>query len=225
MAIIITFEGIAHSKPEEDLEFIVLQGNVGDAIIRETMDDNVAGYPEIVYDTETSKVFKRPNKLLLLQGSQKATMSWGGNEIQASDIERYKALSSNDIFTESSTEEAIRNNEFIASYTYGVDYTTLSDTKGKWVLATKASIEATSDDTRFLCTRTAADYNIKAIDIPIGETRTVAKQQTTDYLFFPQKCSIEETDIEQFSVKKLTSDSVNVTNKGEAPARIALVSK
>ena len=225
MAIIITFEGIAHSKPEEDLEFIVLQGNVGDVIIRETMDDNVAGYPEIVYDTETSKVFKRPNKLLLLQGSQKATMSWGGNEIQASDIERYKALSSNDIFTESSTEEAIRNNEFITSYTYGVDYTTLSDTKGKWVLATKASIEATSDDTRFLCTRTAADYNIKAIDIPIGETRTVAKQQTTDYLFFPQKCSIEETDIEQFSVKKLTSDSVDITNKGEAPARIALVSK
>lgn len=225
MAIIITFEGIAHSKPEEDLEFIVLQGNVGDAIIRETMDDNVAGYPEIVYDTETSKVFKRPNKLLLLQGSQKATMSWGGNEIQASDIERYKALSSNDIFTESSTEEAIRNNEFITSYTYGVDYTTLSDTKGKWVLATKASIEATSDDTRFLCTRTAADYNIKAIDIPIGETRTVAKQQTTDYLFFPQKCSIEETDIEQFSVKKLTSDSVDITNKGEVPARIALVSK
>ena len=225
MAIIITFEGIAHSKPEEDLEFIVLQGNVGDAIIRETMDDNVAGYPEIVYDTETSKVFKRPNKLLLLQGSQKATMSWGGNEIQTSDIERYKALSSNDIFTESSTEEAIRNNEFIASYTYGVDYTTLSDTKGKWVLATKASIEATSDDTRFLCTRTAADYNIKAIDIPIGETRTVAKQQTTDYLFFPQKCSIEETDIEQFSVKKLTSDSVDITNKGEVPARIALVSK
>ena len=225
MAIIITFEGIAHSKPEEDLEFIVLQGNVGDAIIRETMDDNVAGYPEIVYDTETSKVFKRPNKLLLLQGSQKATMSWGGNEIQASDIERYKALSSNDIFTESSTEEAIRNNEFITSYTYGVDYTTLSDTKGKWVLATKASIEATSDDTRFLCTRTAADYNIKAIDIPIGETRTVAKQQTTDYLFFPQKCSIGETDIEQFSVKKLTSDSVDITNKGEAPARIALVSK
>ena len=101
----------------------------------------------------------------------------------------------------------------------------MSDTKGKWVLATKASIEATSDDTRFLCTRTAADYNIKAIDIPIGETRTVAKQQTTDYLFFPQKCSIEETDIEQFSVKKLTSDSVDITNKGEAPARIALVSK
>lgn len=225
MAIIITFEGIAHSKPEEDLEFIVLQGNVGDAIIRETMDDNVAGYPEIVYDTETSKVFKRPNKLLLLQGSQKATMSWGGNEIQASDIERYKALSSNDIFTESSTEEAIRNNEFIASYTYGVDYTTLSDTKGKWVLAGKATMEATSDNTRFLCTRTAADYNIKAIDIPTGETRTVAKQQTTDYLFFPQKCSIGETDIEQFSVKKLTSDSVDITNKGEAPARIALVSK
>ena len=138
--------------------------------------------------------FKRPNKLLLLQGSQEATMSWEGGEIQVSDIERYKTLSSNDIFTESSTEEAIRNNEFIASYTYAVDFTTLSDTKGKWVLATKAIIKATSDDTRFLCTRTAADYNIKAIDIPIGETRTVAKQQTTDYLFFPQKFYLIHTE-------------------------------
>ena len=227
MAIIITFEAISnsHSKPEADLEFVVLKGKTGDILLRETMEDNIAGYPEIVYDTETSKVFKRPNKLLLLQGSQEATMSWEGGEIQVSDIERYKTLSSNDIFTESSTEEAIRNNEFIASYTYAADFTTLSDTKGKWVLATKAIIKATSDDTRFLCTRTAADYNIKAIDIPIGETRTVAKQQTTDYLFFPQKCSIGETDIEQFSVKKLTIDSVDITNKGDAPARIALVSK
>ena len=225
MAIIITFEGIAHSKPEEDLEFIVLQGNVGDAIIRETMDDNVAGYPEIVYDTETSKVFKRPNKLLLLQGSQKATMSWGGNEIQASDIERYKALSSNDIFTESSTEEAIRNNEFITSYTYGVDYPTLYDARGKWALAAKASMEATADDTRFLCTRSATDYNSKHIDIDVGDTKTITKQKGTNYVYFPQRCLIGEIDIPQFSVNKLTSDSIDVTNNGEAPARVVVVSK
>ena len=101
----------------------------------------------------------------------------------------------------------------------------MSDTKGKWVLATKAIIKATSNDTRFLCTRTATDYGIKAIDIPVGDTKTITKQQTTNYIYFSQKCSIGETDIPQFSVKKLTSDSVDITNKGEAPARIALVSK
>ena len=47
----------------------------------------------------------------------------------------------------------------------------------------------------------------------------------TNYIFFPQKCSIGENNIEQFTAKKLTSDSINVTNNGEAPARVVIVSK
>ena len=226
MGIFITFTPIWSIRPEEDIDIIVLQGEKGAAIIRETMEDMPEGYPDVVFDTESSKVFKRPNKLLLLQGSQKATMSWEGNEIQASDIERYKALSSNDIFTESSTGEAIRNNEFIASYTYGVDYTTLSDTKGKWVLAGKATMEAMIDNTWLLCTRTMTDYNNRAIDIPAGETRTITKQQTTDYLFSHHSCLVEgETIEEEFALRKLTSDSVDITNKGEVPRRVVLISK
>ena len=225
MAIIITFEGIAHSKPEEDLEFIVLQGNVGDVIIRETMDDNVAGYPEIVYDTESSKVFRRPNRLSLLQGALKGTVSWEGDEIEASDIERFKALNKNSVFKESTTSEAIANKEYIFTYTYGVDYPTLYDARGKWALAAKASMEATADDTRFLCTRSATDYNSKHIDIDVGDTKTITKQKGTNYVYFPQRCLIGEIDIPQFSVNKLTSDSIDVTNNGEAPARVVVVSK
>ena len=225
MAIIITFTPIAHAKPEEDLEWIVLEGKTGDILLRETMEDNLEGYPEIVYDTESSKVFRRPNKLLLLQGALKGTVSWDGDEIQATDIERYKTLNLNTIFQESTTSEAIANKEYVFTYTYAADFTTLSDTRGKWALAAKASMEATADNTRFLCTRTATDYNMKAIDIPVGETKTITKQQTTNYIFFPQKCSIGETDIEQFTAKKLTSDSVDITNKGVAPARVVIVSK
>lgn len=225
MAIIITFTPIAHAKPEEDLEWIVLEGKTGDIILRETIEDNMAGYPEVVYDTESSKVFKRPNKLLLLQGAFKGTISWTGDEIQKSDIDRFKNLNQNSIFEESRTNDALFNKEYIITYTYGVDYPTLSDTRGKWALAAKASMEATTDNTKFLCTRTATDYDIKAIDIPIGETKTITKQQTTNYVFFPQKCSIGETEIEQFTAKKLTSDSVDITNKGDAPARVVIVSK
>ena len=32
-------------------------------------------------------------------------------------------------------------------------------------------MEATADNTRFLCTRTATDYDIKAIDIPVGRNK------------------------------------------------------
>ena len=225
MAIIITFTPIAHAKPEEDLEWIVLEGKTGDIILRETIEDNMAGYPEVVYDTESSKVFKRPNKLLLLQGSLKGTVSWEGDEIQATDIERYKTLNKNSVFEESTTSEAIANKEYVFTYTYGVDFTNLTNTRGKWALAAKASMEATAYDTRFLCTRTATDYDMKAIDINVGDTKTITKQQGTNYVYFPQRCLIGEIDIPQFSVNKLTSDSINVTNYGEAPARVVVVSK
>ena len=225
MAIIITFTPIAHAKPEEDLEFIMLEGNKGDIVLRETMEDNQEGYPEIVYDTESSKVFRRPNRLSLMQGAIKGTVSWTDDEIQKSDIDRFKNLNKNSVFEESRTNDALFNKEYIFTYTYGVDYPTLYDARGKWGLAGKASMEATVDGTRLLCTRSASDYNSKHIDIDVGDTKTIAKQEGTNYVFFPQKCSIGETDIPQFTAKKLTSDSVDITNKGVAPARVVVVSK
>ena len=225
MAIIITFTPIAHAKPEEDLEFIMLEGNKGDIVLRETMEDNQEGYPEIVYDTESSKVFRRPNRLSLMQGAIKGTVSWTDDEIQKSDIDRFKNLNKNSVFEESRTNDALFNKEYIFTYTYGVDYPTLYDARGKWGLAGKASMEATVDGTRLLCTRSASDYNSKHIDIDVGDTKTITKQEGTNYVFFPQKCSIGETDIPQFTAKKLTSDSVDITNKGVAPARVVVVSK
>ena len=225
MGIFITFAPIWSIRPEEDIDIIVLQGEKGAALIRETMEDMPEGYPDVVFDTESSKVFRRPNKLSLMQGEIKGTISWTGDDMQASDIERFKALNKNSVFKESTTSEAIANKEYIFTYTYGVDYPTLYDARGKWALAAKACIEATVDDTRFLCTRSATDYDSKHIDIDVGDTKTITKQQTTNYIYFAQNCSIGETDIPQFSVKKLTSDSVDITNKGEVPARIIIVSK
>ena len=226
MAIIITFTPIAHAKPEEDLEFIVLEGKTGDIVLRETMEDNQEGYPEIVYDTESSKVFRRPNRLSLIQGALKGTVSWTGDEIEASDIDRFKALNKNSVFTESTTSEAIANKEYVFTYKYGADYPILYNQRGKWSLAGKATMEAMIDNTWLLCTRTMTDYNNMAIDIPAGETRTITKQQTTDYLFFHHSCSVDgETIEEQFAVKKLISDSVNITNNGEVPRRVVLISK
>ena len=226
MAILITFAPIWSVRPEEDVDIIVLQGEKGAALIRETMEEMPEGYPDIVYDTESSKVFRRPNKLSLIQGEVKGTISWTGDDIQASDIERFKALNKNSVFTESTTSEAIANKEYVFTYKYGADYPILYNQRGKWSLAGKATMEAMIDNTWLLCTKTMTDYNNMAIDIPAGETRTITKQQTTDYLFFHHSCSVDgETIDEQFAVKKLISDSVNITNNGEVPRRVVLISK
>ena len=44
MAIIITFTAIAHAKPEEDLEWFVLEGKTGDILLRETMEKYLEKY-------------------------------------------------------------------------------------------------------------------------------------------------------------------------------------
>ena len=62
--------------------------------------------------TQKVAVF-RDQTLSLLQGALKGTVSWEGDEIEASDIERFKALNKNSVFKESITSEAIANKEYI----------------------------------------------------------------------------------------------------------------
>ena len=64
-------------------------------------------------------------------------------------------------------------------------------------LAAKASMEATADDTRFLCTRSATDYNSKHIDIDVKDSKTITKQKEP-IMYISKRCLIGEIDIPQF---------------------------
>jgi len=233
MALQITFNEINPNpyRVEEGLQISVTQGNLNAAIIRTSLADNVDG-DNLIYDSISSKVFKRPNKLIVVKGAIKTKMYWEeADNIQASDIDRMKALNANDkiklgTWTESTTSDAVANKEYLTTYQFGSDYNELSDMSGQWNLATSGILEATQDDTRLFCVVSdGAEYNIKIIDIPFRETKTLAKQQTTNYVFFSQNCSIGETNIKENAVKKLNSSSIDVTNQSNMTARVIIVSR
>lgn len=218
-------------RVEEGLQISITTGDTKATIIRTSLEDNING-DNLVFDTVRPKVFKRPNNLIVVKGSVKIKMYWEeADNIQAADIDRMKELNANDpvmsgSWSESSTADALANKEYITTYTYGPDYTQLSNKAGSWKLATNVKLEATEDDTRLFCVNSDThDWNVKIIDIPVGETRTLAKQETDNYIFFSQDCSIGETQIAENSVKKLTSNSVDITNQANMAARVIIVSK
>lgn len=218
-------------RVEEGLQISITTGNTKATIIRTSLEDNING-DNLVFDTVRPKVFKRPNNLIVVKGSIKIKMYWEeADNIQAADINRMKDLNANDpvmsgSWFESSTNDAIANREYITTYTYGPDYTQLFDKAGGWRLATNVKLEATEDDTRLFCVNSDThDWNVKIIDIPVGETRTLAKQETDNYIFFSQNCSVGEIQILENSVKKLTSNSVNITNQANMSARVIIVSR
>ena len=218
-------------RVEEGLQISITTGDTKATIIRTSLEDNING-DNLVFDTVRPKVFKRPNNLIVVKGSVKIKMYWEEAEnIQAADIDRMKELNANDpvmsgSWFESSTADALANKEYLTTYTYGPDYVQLSNKAGGWKLATNVKLEATEDDTRLFCVNSDThDWDVKIIDIPVGETKTLAKQQTDDYIFFSQNCSIGETQITENSVKKLTSDSVDITNQANMAARVIIVSR
>ena len=218
-------------RVEEGLQISITTGDTKATIIRTSLEDNING-DNLVFDTVRPKVFKRPNNLIVVKGSIKIKMYWEeADNIQAADIDRMKELNANDpvmsgSWSESSTADALANKEYITTYTYGPDYTQLSNKAGGWRLATNVNLEATKDDTRLFCVNSDThDWNVKIIDIPVGETRTLAKQETDNYVFFSQNCSIGKTQIAENSVKKLTSDSVDITNQANMSARVIIVSR
>jgi hypothetical protein len=218
-------------RVEEGLQISITTGDTKATIIRTSLEDNING-DNLVFDTVRPKVFKRPNNLIVVKGSVKIKMYWEEAEnIQAADIDRMKELNANDpvmsgSWSESSTADALANKEYLTTYTYGPDYVQLSNKAGGWKLATNVKLEATEDDTRLFCVNSDThDWDVKIIDIPVGETKTLAKQQTDNYIFFSQDCSIGETQIAENSVKKLTSNSVDITNQANMAARVIIVSR
>ena len=202
--------------------------NVGtkfDVIERINMVDNVEGN-NLVYDTESSKIFKRPNNLILIKGSVEYKQYWNNDgDIAITDIERYKTLSANDkirsgSFTQTETADAISNKELLTTYNFGADYDEFYSKANTWALATKTSITAQEDDTRIFCFISEFDYDLKIIDIGVGQTKTINKSDGTNYIFFSTDCSVGETNISENEMKQLTSSSLSIKNESDRPARI-----
>ena len=206
----------------DEFQVTVMQGNKKDGFEREDF-----GTSLVIYDELRPKVIKRPNPLVVLQGSVKITQYF--DNIEKEDIERYKQLNSLDKINyaveESTVEDAVSKGKLERSYTFDAHYDELSAIPS-WRLETYSQFEATSDDTRLLCTNALVDqYTLKALDIPVNNTKTLEKINGKNFIFFSQPCSVNGVEIKQYSLKELTSDTLEITNLGVIPARIIIIQR
>ena len=216
---------------DDEFQTSVVEGNVDDAIERVNLEDNVNG-DSLTYDTESNKIFKRPNPIICIQGALNNEMYWTTEDITASDIDRLKTLWADDkirsgTYTESETAEAITNKKFCTTYQFSTDYDVLSPMSIKWNLAVPGRLKAAANETRLFCMLSdRTDYEVKVLDIAPNGTKALERDQTKtlSYVFFSQECELNgSTTVGQYQVKKLTSDSVSIKNKGTITARIILM--
>ena len=113
---------------------------------------------------------------------------------------------------------------------FNCDYDVLSPMSQQWNLAVPGIMKATSMRTRMFCMLTDHnDYEIKILDIRPGDLKVLEKDKTKDhnYVFFSQRCTLRNGagTVEQYAVKRLESDSVDIRNKGDLTARIILMTR
>ncbi len=216
---------------DNEFQITIVEGNVGDAIERVNLEDNVNG-SNLTYDTESNKIFQRPNPIVCIQGALDNEMYWTTEDITASDIERLKTLWTDDkiktgTYTESETADAITNKKFCTTYQFGEDYDVLSPRSIKWNLAVPGIMKAAASPTRLFCMLSdRTDYEVKVLDIAPNSTKVLERNQTKtiSYVFFSQECEVDDsTTVGQYQVKKLTSNSVSIKNKSTITARIILM--
>ena len=223
-------------KVDETLQFSLLKGDTNNVIHRDNVTENVN--PDgIVYDSENSKIYKRPNHIIIVKGKLEITFNWSAGDIEEADLNRYKTLNATDtlrqasVITETSTADAMTNNKLVTTYEYGKHYASLQDRSQLWNLATEGEIKALEDDTRIFCilSENGSEYNTNItsylLDIGAGETKTITQQGSENFVFFGENLSVGGTAIDTNTLNKMTSSSIAVTNDGSVTQRLILVTR
>ena len=223
-------------KVDETLQFSLLKGDTDNVIHRDNVTENV-NPDNIVYDSENSKIYKRPNHIIIIKGKLEITFNWSVGDIVEADLNRYKNLNATDtlrqagVITETSTSDAITNNKLVTTYEYGKHYASLQDRSQLWNLATEGEIKALEDDTRIFCilSENGSEYNTNItsylIDIGAGETKTITQQGSENFVFFGESLSVSGTAIDTNTLNKMTSSSIAVTNDGSVTQRLILITR
>ena len=231
----------SHKVVDDEFQVTVTTGNKGDIQSRDTFEEGLLYFSETtaeldqhIVDEVSPHVVYRPNHFILIQGRIQSCQRWSEEDgIQASDIQRWKDITADDKikngeYTESTVEEAVANKELLTSYKFGADFDVIYPRSAKWHINGRyAAQTALEDDTRFLCFMTEKEgYNLKLLDINPGQNKTVQRENVDlFYIFFSQNCSIGETQIEQYDVKRITSSEIAIKNESSEVARIVTIAK
>ena len=212
---------------DDNLQISVTKNvRVGQRVKRENRDEhplNIEQHPDYPY------LIKSTNSYHLLEGSVRVRYTWEDGDVftraNVDETLAYKAKINPDY---DDAEITVTDDELKFDYTYVLKENTPWQMDGThWEPDTKtASIELRSADTVLLCPmQYSPGWNFERADIIVGSNVDCAKQGTTCYVFFGQECKIGDKTMPRHSIKKLTSDTVNIVNNSSKPCRLVRIWK
>lgn len=218
---------------ENDLQLSISKDStVGQRIVRESRAEHpqdTAGNSLIEKHPTHNCLIKTPNNYFLLEGSVKVKYEWfDGDDFSDSDIDTYKNWQ-----TSSNLEQAFYNPQYSSGSIEGTAIITDSMQSGWKISAVKyepdckkATVEIVEDDTVFLCPmQHDGGWSFEKADVLPGESLVTTKSGTTCYIIFGQACKIGSDDVAKHTVKKLTSNSVTISNNSEKVCRLVKIYK
>ena len=206
---------------------------VNQRIVREPTDPNTgrtkdaSGNDLVTLHPDYNFLAKGDSNYFLLEGSIKVRYEWfEGDAFNSSHIETYKEVSG-------SHPEFQRG-----TVTYGSDFiqgiAVLGNEGLDWKQSpvfyepycSKSSIEILENNTRILCPmQHEAGWSFLKADVVPGESIVATKSGDKCYIVFGQTCDVNGTTIAKNDVKKLTSDSVTITNNSSKLCRLIKIYK
>lgn len=218
---------------DDNLQISVTKNaKTGQKVMRESRDEHphsadgplaIEKHPDYPY------LIKSTNSYFLIEGSVRIRYVWEDG----------------DVFTKDNVNEALAYKSKISPHfdkakitvtdnELKIDYTYESEENADWMMAPihwepdtlKASIEIREDDTIILCPmQYAPGWTFEEADIKVGSNIDCAKQGTICYVFFGQECKIGDKVMPRHSIKKLTSDTVNIVNDSSKACRLVRIWK
>jgi hypothetical protein len=208
---------------------------VGEYLSRDKFNEQV-NFESVEYHPEYPKFNKRINSYALLKGKIKVTWTFDPEDnITNEDVTLYKQLNSGDPEHESAV---IEHDSEKLSFTYQEGYYQhdWSNPSNVYEIATnKSKLEILEEGTQLVCFifDKGEKWNTKIICLGpntegeyINDTMTVANKEGDDcYIYFGGLCEVNGKQIEEFTVKKLTSENITIKNLSEKQIKIFKVFK
>ena len=196
--------------------------SAGDLLQRDSLIEQ-PHYENLTEHADNNNLVINRNNYFLLEGKIKVYWQWANDEnILSSDIDFLASLNALNPEDSNATKHTTSN-----SYEFSYEYT--GDVK-EWTTrsvmyepkSSIAGIEALTDNTVILCPfQINEKYKFENIDLGVGESCIATKNATDTYIFFSQECLINNTNpVNQYEFKKLTSESINISNTSSKPCKI-----
>lgn len=212
---------------DDNLQISVTKNvRVGQKVMRENRDEHPL---KIEQNPDYPYLIKSTNSYFLIEGSVRVRYMWEDGDVFTKDnVNETLAYKSRISPHYDDAEITVTDNELKFDYTYD------SKENSDWQMdgihwepdCKKASIELRSTDAILLCPmQYVPGWTFERADIKVGSNIDCAKQGTTCYVFFGQECKIGEKVIPRHSIKKLTSDTVNIVNNSSKACRLVRIWK